>query len=81
MQQMEATLMENQNLDWKESWHDKYLNWICGFANASGGVLEIGKHDDTGKVVGLSDTKKLLEDLPNKIRSAMGITPAVDLHE
>ena len=72
---------ENQNLDWKQSWHDKYLHWICGYANASGGVLEIGKYDKTGKVAGLSNPNKLMEDIPNKIRNSMGITPTVDLHE
>ena len=23
---------ENQNVEYKESWHDKYLEWICGYA-------------------------------------------------
>lgn len=26
---------ESQNIEYKESWNDKYLEWICGFANAS----------------------------------------------
>ena len=25
---------ESQNVEYKESWHDKYLAWICGYANA-----------------------------------------------
>ena len=29
--------MESQNIEWKESWRDEYLKWICGFANAQGG--------------------------------------------
>ena len=36
--------MENQNIEWKESWRDEYLKWICGFANAQGGHLEIGRN-------------------------------------
>ena len=28
---------ENQNIEWKESWRDNYLKWICGFANSQGG--------------------------------------------
>jgi hypothetical protein len=36
---------ESQNTEWKESWRDEYLKWICGFANAQGGVLFIGKND------------------------------------
>ena len=43
---------ENQNIEFKESWRDEYLKWICGFANAQGGKLYIGI-DDNGKVVGV----------------------------
>ena len=25
--------LENQNIEYKQSWHDGYLKWICGFAN------------------------------------------------
>ena len=24
---------ENLNVEYKESWHDKYLEWICGKGN------------------------------------------------
>ena len=34
---------ENQNVEYKESWNDKYLEWICGYANAIGGALYIGE--------------------------------------
>ena len=65
-------MKENQNTEWKESWRDEYLKWLCGFANAQGGVLVVGRND-RGVAVGLSDSKKLLEDLPNKIRDVLGI--------
>ncbi|MBK1833046.1 putative DNA binding domain-containing protein [Roseibacillus ishigakijimensis] len=71
---------ESQNTEWKESWHDDYLKWICGFANAEGGRIFIGK-DDAGKVVGLPKAEKMLEDLPNKIRDKLGLMPKVDLQE
>ena len=71
---------EQQNIEYKSNWHDDYLKWVCGFANAQGGVIFIGK-DDNGKVVGLDDYKSLLDDIPNKIRNAMGITVEVNLHE
>jgi ATP-dependent DNA helicase RecG len=29
---------ESQNIEFKESWRDEYLKWICGFANANGGT-------------------------------------------
>jgi ATP-dependent DNA helicase RecG len=70
--------LEHQNVEWKESWRDEYLKWIAGFANAEGGVLVIGK-DDEGKVVGLPDAKKLLVDLPNKVRDVLGILVDVNL--
>ena len=70
---------EHQEIEWKESWRDEYLKWLCGYANARGGTLFIGK-DDNGKVVGIPDSKKLLEDLPNKITNTMGIIADVNLH-
>ena len=69
---------ETQAIEWKTAWRDEYLKWICGFANAQGGILEIGKND-SGVVVGLKDPRKLLEDIPNKINNAMAILADVDL--
>ena len=50
---------ETQLIEWKASWRDEYLQWLCGFANAQGGVLEVGR-DDTGQVVGLGNAARLL---------------------
>ncbi len=71
---------EHQTIEWKESWHDEFLEWICGYANAYGGTLYIGKNDN-GDVVGLSDKdrKRLLESIPNKITDTMGIVADVNL--
>lgn len=52
-------MAENQNIEWKESWRDEYLKWICGFANAQGGKIYIGTNDD-GTVIGVQDSKKLI---------------------
>ena len=71
---------ESQNIEWKSKWKDEYLEWICGYANAQGGKIYIGCDDD-GKVVGLPNARKLLEDVPNKIRDAMGIIVGVNLLE
>jgi ATP-dependent DNA helicase RecG len=30
---------EQQNIEYKQSWHDDYLKWVCGFANAQGGQI------------------------------------------
>ncbi len=71
---------EQQNIEYKQNWHEEYLKWVCGFANAQDGVIYIGK-DDNGDIVGLEEYKKLMDDIPNKIRNAMGITVEVNLHE
>jgi ATP-dependent DNA helicase RecG len=70
---------ESQIIEYKSSWRDEYLKWICGFANANGGSIFIGK-DDEGKVVGVTDAKKLLEEIPNKVRDTLGILVDVNLH-
>jgi ATP-dependent DNA helicase RecG len=71
---------ERQNMEYKQSWHDDYLKWIVAFANSQGGTIYIGK-DDRGGVVNVPDIKKLLEDLPNKIRDILGIMVEVNHHE
>jgi ATP-dependent DNA helicase RecG len=70
---------ESQYTEWKETWRDDCLHWVCGFANAQGGRLLLGVNDK-GQVVGLPDAAKLLEDLPNKVRDLLGIVLDVNLH-
>ena len=73
-------MAESQNIEYKTIWKDEYLKWICGFANAQGGTIFIGKDDD-GHIVGVNNAKKLLEELPNKITTVLGIVADVNLHE
>jgi len=73
-------MSESQNIEYKQSWRDEYLKWICGFANAHGGTIFIGK-DDNGKVVGAADAKQLVEEIPNKVRDVLGIVAEVNLHQ
>ena len=35
-------MAENQNIEYKSSWHDDHLKWVCGLANAKGGTIFIG---------------------------------------
>lgn len=72
-------MAESQNIEYKESWRDEYLKWICGFANAQGGTIYVGIND-AGKVVGVKNIKKLMEDIPNKIQSGLGIVADVNKH-
>lgn len=69
---------ESQITEFKTSWRDEYLKWICAFANTDGGQLIIGV-DDSGNPVEVENSKKLLEDLPNKFRDILGIIPSVRL--
>lgn len=71
-------MKESDRIEWKETWRDEYLRWICGFANAEGGVLEIGRNN-RGVVVGVSDAKRLMEEIPNKVRDLLGIVVGVKL--
>lgn len=63
---------EDQQIEYKATWRDEYLKWICGFANAQGGTLVIGRADD-GKAVGINNAAELLERLPNQVRDLLGI--------
>ena len=70
---------ESQNNEWKASWHDEYFKWLCGYANVGGGHLFVGVNDD-GFVVGLKNYRRLLEELPNQIKTKMGIIAEVRYH-
>jgi len=71
---------ENQNIEYKQSWQEDNLNTICAFANSNGGKLFIGK-DDRGNLIDIPDFKKLMEDIPNKIKHHLGITTETILHK
>ena len=71
---------ESQQIEWKWSWQDEYLKWLCGYANTEGGTLYIGVNDD-GYVVGIEDSKKMLERLPNKINDKLGIIASINIHK
>jgi len=53
---------EQHNIEYKQSWHDDYPKWTCGFANAQGGKIFIGI-DDKGEVTGIENYKKLMDDI------------------
>lgn len=73
-------MKEHQHTEWKETWRDEYLRWICGFANAEGGVLDIGRNDK-GLIVGVPNAARLLDEIPNKVRDILGIMVDVNLRE
>lgn len=73
-------MTEHQNIEYKISWRDEYLKWVGGFANAQGGKIFIGI-DDNGKVTGVDDYKKLMDDIPNKAVNHLGLVVDVNLHQ
>ncbi|HRV05090.1 MAG: Divergent AAA domain protein [candidate division TA06 bacterium ADurb.Bin131] len=75
-------MIENQNIEFKQSWRDEFLKVISAFTNSDGGIIYLGV-DDRGNTVGLDNrkAKKLLEDLPNKIKNRLGITAFVTVEE
>jgi ATP-dependent DNA helicase RecG len=71
---------ESQNIEFKSNWREEYLKAICAFANADGGKLVIGV-DDNGSPIGVENSRRLLEDIPNKIRNKLGIIPSVEVQQ
>jgi ATP-dependent DNA helicase RecG len=71
---------ESHDIEFKSEWKDDCLRVISSLANNKGGVLKIGI-DDKGKATGLKNIGKLMEDIPNIIRSKLGITPSVELKQ
>ena len=69
---------ESHYIEWKESWRDEYLKWICGFANSKGGILVLGVRDD-GSVCGLKNAPQLMELLPNLVRDKLKLVVDVQL--
>ncbi|NCU32493.1 MAG: ATP-dependent DNA helicase, partial [Candidatus Moranbacteria bacterium] len=70
-------MVENQHTEFKKIWKDECLKSLCAFANAQGGKLFIGLNDE-GDVIGIDNHKKLLDDLPNKIRDILGLFPQIN---
>lgn len=69
-------MIEGQNVEWKRIWKDEYLAWVCGFANANGGIIEVGRQDNS-EIIGVKNYSRLLEDIPNKIKMHLGIIAEV----
>ena len=73
-------MKESQHTEWKESWRDEYLRWVCGFANAEGGVLVIGKSDTKVETSEKTREKllRLVREAPdistNRIAAELGMT-------
>lgn len=65
-------MQEGQNIEFKRVWKDECLKCVSAFANSDGGVLYIGL-DDNGKIIGVENPKRLLEEIPNKTQNLLGV--------
>lgn len=65
---------EHQSIEWKESWQDEYLKWICGYANAYGGTIYIGNAIYDGDNYAENYHKDLLDANKNIIISSPAIS-------
>ena len=73
-------MSEDQYIEFRASRHDHYLERLCGFANAQGGVLEIGRNDNA-KVPGLVNASQLMEESPDKIPDLLAVRVDMNLLE
>lgn len=67
---------ENLQVEFKQIWKDDFLKNICAFANSEGGLLFVGVRDN-GEIVGVENSSRLLEILPNLINQKLGIIASV----
>ncbi len=44
---------EQQNIEYKQSWHEDYLKWVCGFANVH--EVKIVENNKSGAIGGVID--------------------------
>lgn len=72
--------VESQAIEFKSDWRDEHLKVISAFTNADGGNLIIGVDDD-GNPIGIKNSKKLLENIPNIVRNKLGIIPSVNIEK
>ncbi len=69
---------ETEQTEFKLIWKTDWLKTICAFSNTKGGILLIGV-SDSGKIVGVANSKKLIEDIPNTILNQLSIICSVEL--
>lgn len=67
---------EGQISEFKIIWNDNAYKTACAFANTDGGKLYIG-YDDDGNLIGLKRAKEDIENLPNSIRSKLGLLVSI----
>jgi len=73
-------IKEHQNYEFKVSWQDEAKKEIVSFANSEGGTVYIGVND-AGEIIGLDNSKALMEKIPNQIHDILGLILPVNLKQ
>ncbi|OFY69994.1 MAG: hypothetical protein A2Y71_12080 [Bacteroidetes bacterium RBG_13_42_15] len=63
---------EDQNIEYKESWRDEYLKWICGFANVNGGKIVISDYQNLNDISRETATRDLKELIDRQLIKSSG---------
>ena len=64
--------IENLDMEWKESWSDKYLKTVAAFYNTKGGRMIVGRKDN-GEYIGVQDVKGTTKSISDSIRNKLHI--------
>jgi len=72
------TMIETQNIEYKEKFTEKALEALCSFANTKGGTLYIGISND-GKIIGVDVDNESIRTIAEKITSKLGIHPEIEV--
>ncbi len=67
---------EGQTREYKLIWNENAYKTCCAFANTDGGRIYVG-YDDNGNLIGIRNVKGESENLPNSIRSKLGLYVSV----
>ena len=73
-------ILETKDVEFKEKFGENMLKTLCAFANTNGGKVILGV-DDKGVVKGFKIDNKVLKDITEKIVSALGIHPDIEIKE
>lgn len=73
-------ILETKDVEFKEKFGENMLKTLCAFANTNGGKVILGV-DDKGVIKGFKIDNKVLRDITEKIVSALGIHPDIEIKE
>lgn len=64
-------MAESQNIEWKESWRDEYLKWICGYHDKIISNLKIIEYLEKKPMATQQELQEMLNETRTHIQGAM----------